>query len=361
MSNNSDSKKIGLSGDSEEFIMPQAPPTPQTLIAPRSGENKQSVSTDLIRDDEIVSPQIQFPVSRAQFDLHDPKSWSAAAKDGNALVMALLGDALCWGGFVPHGVFRDIPEGLRLLEESSHHGHPLGLFMLSRAQRNIPGYRQHPQIADQTEIKAVSAGFLNHNGEGGAVWWVAEALVYCEGKIAPIDVNRQLALIRKSLDSGYTDAWTAYALCLIGGEGLTQNVSEGLNWMKRAAEMQNGTAMTQLANCYRNGVGVKTDGATALVWLEKASEAGQDEALNSLGYCSRHGIGCKKDNNRAFEYYLKAANFQNPSGLYNVGFCYEKGIGVRADKKSASFWYAKAISFGHTKAEEGFKRVGRYR
>jgi TPR repeat protein len=345
-------------GESDDFVMPIAPPTlPKGVV---TGENNQPLSGKGARKINVGHPRA-IPIwdSHARLDLDDPYSWSAAAADGNALAMALLGDALCWGGFAPHGVFRDIPIGLSLLEESSQLGHPLGLFMLSRAQRNIPGYRQPPSIADQTEIESVSAGFLDHRGEGGAVWWVAEAIAHQEGRVSPIDVNTQLALIQKSLDAGYTDAWTAYAFCLLEGVGITKDVKEGVKWLERAAEMENGTAMTHLANFYRNGLGGKADPAAALIWYEKAAQAGQDEALNSLGYCSRKGIGCKKNDIKAFEFYQKSAAFGNPSGLYNVGFCYEKGIGVRADKKLSSFWYAKAISLGHRKAEDGLKRVGR--
>ena len=356
-----DSRKqaAAQSSESDDFIMPVAPPSPPKGVV--TGENNQPVNSKAARKSNVGHPQgVPILSSHARLNIDDPNSWSAAAAGGDALAMALLGDALCWGGFAPHGVFRDIPIGLSLLEESSQLGHPLGLFMLSRAQRNIPGYRQPPHIADQTEIKAVSAGFLNHKGEGGAVWWIAEAIAHQEGRIVLFDVNRQLALIQKSLDAGYTDAWTSYAFCLIGGDGLSQNISEGLEWLKRAAKMKNGNAMTYLANCYRNGIGVATDAVTALTWYDQAANAGQDEAFNSLGYCSRNGIGCKKDNNKAFEYYLNAAHLQNLSGIYNVGFCYEKGIGVRADKKLSYFWYAKAISLGHVKAGDGLKRVGRF-
>ena len=349
-------------GWSDDFVMPLAPPTPPKGVATRLDDNKQPLIGEAVRMIDAGHQRvIPISVSHARLDIGNPKSWSVAAAEGDALAMALLGDALCWGGFVPHGVFRDIPIGLSLLEESSQLGHPLGLYMLSRAQRNIPGYRQHPHIADQTEIKAVSAGFLNHNGEGGAVWWNAEAIAHQEGRIAPIDVNRHLALIRKSLDAGYTDAWVGYAWCLIGGEVLPKDVIEGVKLLERAAEMQNGTAMAHLATFYREGIGGKADPKTAMIWYEKAAQAEQDEAFNSLGYCSRKGIGCRKDDYRAFEFYQKAAMLGNPSGLYNVGFCYEKGIGVRADKKLASFWYAKAISLGHAKAEEGLKRVGKSR
>ncbi len=347
-------------GDSDDFVMPLAPPPPPNAEAARLDENKPPISGEGVRKVDTGHQRI-IPIlaSHAQFDIDDPKSWSAAAAEGDALAMALLGDALCWGGFFPHGVSRDIPIGLSLLEESSQLGHPLGLYMLSRAQRNIPGYREHPRIADQTENKAVSAGFLSHNGEGGAVWWCAEAIAHQEGRIAPIDVGRQLVLIKKSLDAGYTDAWVGYAWHLIGGLACPEDAIGGVKWLERAAEMQNGTAMSHLATYYRNGFGGKADPKAALFWYEKAAQAGQDEAFNSLGYCSRKGIGCKKDDHKAFGFYQQAAASGNPSGLYNLGFCYEKGIGVRADKKISSFWYAKAISLGHGKAEDGLKRVRR--
>ncbi len=348
-------------GDSDDFVMPVAPPPRPNGVATRLIENKPPMTGEAVRTVNTGHQRIiPISASRARLDIDDPKSWSTAAAEGNALAMALLGDALCWGGFFPRGVARDIPIGLSLLEESAQLGHPLGLYMLSRAQRHIPGYRQHPNISDQTEVKAVSAGFLNHNGEGGAVWWNAEAIAHQEGRIASIDIDRQLVLFKKSLDAGYTDAWVGYAWHLIGGIACPEDPIGGVKLLERAAEMQNGTAMSHLATYHRNGIGGKADPKAALFWYEKAAHAGQDEALNSLGYCSRKGIGCKKDDHKAFGFYQQAAASGNPSGLYNVGFCYEKGIGVRDDKKLSSFWYSKAISLGHIKAEDGLKRVGKF-
>ena len=349
-------------GESDDFVLPVGPPAPPREVNSRSGENKPPFTSEAVQE-VAVENQRGAPISAShgKFNIDDPVSWSAAAESGDALAMALLGDALCWGGFVPHGIFRDIPSGLSLLERSARLGHPLGLFMVSRAQRNIPGYRKHPKVADQTEAQAVSAGFLSHNGEGGSVWWVAEAMAHQEGRIAPVDENRQLALLRKSLNAGYTDAWTSYALYLIERVGTQKSINEGLEWLKRGAEMKNGNAMIFLADCYRNGVGVPTDAAIALTWYERAAVAGEDGAFNSLGFCSRKGIGCKKNESKAFAFYRQAAGLKNPSGLYNLGFCYENGIGVKVDKKSASFWYTEAISLGHTKALDGLKRVGKFK
>ncbi len=367
------SKKITATlqdGSSDDFELPMAPPAPPPSSPPnhRVADSTRHISSRSGKHVEIVKkqnvdPSVSIPPSDSdsQFDIRNPKSWNTVADKGDPLAMALLGDALCWGGFVTHGIDRDIPKGIHFLEESSHNKHPLGLFLLSSAQRILSGYRQHPNIADQTERSAVDEGFLDHNGSGGAIWWIAEAIAYREGRIVPIDIDRQLALIRRSIDSDYTDAWSAYAICLINGEGLPPNISEGVGWLKRATEMQNGTAMIHLANCYRNGIGVTKNAETALLLYNKAAQIGKDEAWNSLGFCIRGGIGCRRDDSEAFRCYHKAAETGNPSGLYNVGFCYEKGIGVKTDKKSAAFWYAKAVALGNCKAEEGFKRVAKYR
>lgn len=359
MNNKSDLKRNEL-GDSE-FVMPVAPPPTKSASVAKGKEHPPAIQP--VRNTNPVIPKaVLWPteacVSGKQLDLASPKSWSAAAEDGDALAMALLGDALCWGGFFTRGITRDVLNGIRFLERSASLGHPLGLFMLSRAQRNLPGHRTNPEIADQTEKRAVNAGFFDHNGDGGAVWWMAEAIAYREGRIISLDIDRQLDLIRKSLASDYTDAWTGYAFCLIGGEGIRQDLEEGIKWLKRAAEAQNGTAMLHLANCYRNGTGVAKSPQAALEWYEKSALVGEDSALNSIGFCIRNGIGCKRDPARAFQYYRRAAESGNPSGLYNVGFSYEKGIGVKKDVMGASEWYARAAELGHEKALLALKRTG---
>jgi len=353
---------------SDDFELPIGPPPAPLRQATDPDNGKQLLANPfgprvgvVFRNNIHVSDFTNAPVPPAHLDILNPKSWNAAAAQGNPLARAVLGDALCWGGFAPHGIARDVPQGIRFLEESSHQGHPLGLYMLSRAQRDLSGYRQHPNIANQTETRAVHAGFLKHDGAGGAVWWTAEAIACQEGRIVPFDVDRKLALIRRSLDVGYTDAWALYAICLIEGEGIPKNVSEGIGWLKRAAEAQNGVAMMQLANCYRLGIGVKRNTETAVLLYNMAAQNGQDDAWNLLGVWLRSGIGHKRDELEAYRCYQKAAGAGNPHGFYNVGFCFEKGIGVKIDMHSAAFWYAKAVELGNRKAEDGINRVGKHR
>jgi TPR repeat protein len=347
-------------GESDDFVMPVAPPinSPQTKL--RSAENKQSLNHKENSSSITISPTEKILiVPPLPFDVSNPKSWTITAIKDDALAMACLGDAFSGGGFFPYGINKDIPIGLSLLEQSAQLGHPLGLYLLSRAQRYLPDCRRHPHEANITESKAVKAGFLNHNGEGGAVWWLAEAIANLGGRILPINEKRALALIQKCLDIDYTDAWVTYAVCLLGGKGIKKNVKEAIEWLRRAVEMKNGAAMAQLAKCYVNAWGVKKDDKTALIFYDQAVKEGQDDALNSLGYCSSNGIGCKKNKEQALEYYMKAASLNNPSGMYNVGYYYENGIACLKDKKAAQFWYAKAVALGNERSVEGLKRIGK--
>jgi TPR repeat protein len=292
------------------------------------------------------------------FEPDDPHTWHRAAESGNALAMACLGDAWCWGGYIPRGIARIEAEGVRLLERSSGLGNPLGIYLLSRTQRILAGYRLHPDIADATEKRALHAGFLEEKHPDCPVWVIAQAVALREGSITPVDLSRQFALIQCCVESDYTDAWTLYGFCLLGGEGVARNNREGFEWLRRAAEKLNGTAMTYLANCYRNGTGVEKDPTTAIHWYRTAAANGQDDALNSLGYCARHGIGCKRNEEEAVRYYWSAAESRHPSGCYNMGFSCEKGLGLRRDRNEAVEWYRKAAALGNSKAVEALRRLG---
>ena len=349
-------------GESNDFKMPLAPPSPPIVVDSRSREKIQPLTEESVQkndaDRKLVIPIVD---SIEKFVIGDPKSWTITSIECDALAMACLGDALCWGGFFPHGINKDLPIGLSLLEQSAQLGHPLGLYMLSRAQSNISSCRRHPHEANETEIKAIKAGFFDHNGEGGAVWWHAEAIAYQESRHVSINEKRAIDLIKKCLDVDYTDAWVSYAFCLLHGKGIEKNSNEGIEWLRRAVEMKNGTAMNFLAKCYANGFWVSKDATKALTFYDMAAKEGQDDALNTLGYCSSKGIGCKKDKGKALEYYMKAASLNNPSGMYNVGYYYENGIVCLKDKRAAQFWYAKAVALGHQKAIEGLKRIGKVR
>lgn len=358
MNNKSDLNKDEQ--DDAEFDMPIAPP----LLNPVSlanGKGRRSTIAPTRKNDPVMSQAVLDPaesdVSLKRIDPANPLSWSAAAESGDALAMALLGDALCWGGFFTRGITQDISNGIRFLEKSASLEHPLGLYLYSRAQRTLPGYRAHPKIADQTEQRAIKAGFFDRGGDGGIVWIVAQTIAHLEGKFSSLDLARQLALVRAAFATEYTDAWTVYAYCLIIGTGVEQDLAEGVNWLRRAAVAQNGTSMIYLANCYRNGTGVKKNLQEALDLYEKSSLLGIDNALNLIGICIRNGIGCKRDPERAFQYYSRAAASGNPSGCYNVGFCYEKGIGVKKNIKEAREWYSRSADFGNEKAELSLKRI----
>jgi TPR repeat protein len=347
-------KGVASIGDSEEFTLPKSPPIPPP---PGSLSNTRSTLQPEQAEAPADSQILLFPNETMGFKPHDPHTWYRAAESGNDLAMACLGDSLCWGGYIPRGIPRDVPKGVELLERSSAHGHPLGIYLFSRTQRILAGYRQHPDIADATEKRALEAGFLKVNNFNCPVWMIAEAVALREGGISPVDLSRQFELIEQCSETDYTDAWTLYGFCLFGGEGVSPNSREGFEWLRRSAENLNGTALTYLGNCYRNGTGVKKDPTAAIHWYRAAAANGQDEALNSLGYCARHGIGCKRNAEEAVRFYRSAAETRHPSGCFNMGFSCEKGLGTRRDRNEAIEWYRKAAALGHTKAAEALRRL----
>ena len=351
-----------FSGDPEEFYLPKAPPIPPpsgSQPTARSSHQTAEALAPMIRDVQHARATIsQSSTDSFGFRPDDPHTWHRAAESGNALAMACLGDAWCWGGYIPRGIARIEAEGVRLLERSSGLGNPLGIYLLSRTQRILAGYRLHPDIADATEKRALEAGFLTEKNLNCPVWMIAEAVALREGSITAVDLSKHFALIEGCSGTDYTDAWALHGICLLEGEGVAPNSREGFEWLRRAAEKLNGTALTYLGNCYRNGAGVKKDPATAIHWYRMAAANGQDDALNSLGYCARHGIGCKRNEKEAVRYYRSAAESRHPSGCYNMGFSCEKGLGLRRDRNEAVEWYRKAAALGHSKAEEALRRLG---
>ena len=301
-----------------------------------------------------------IPSCEASRDLDpsDPMTWAEAADRGNPLAKALLGDALCWGGFAAMGIVRDVTQGVCLVKESANQGHPLGLFLLSRVQRLISGHRQHPDVADRTEREALGNGVLEEGGSCGPVWWLVKSTILREGRIARRDLKKAAGLTKMSLESGYLDAWSAYGVSLMNGEGVSRDRAEGFHWLMKAADAGYGPARLELAGCYRNGNGVKKDLEKAMSWYRKAVVSGEDEALNSLGFCLRKGIGCIPDAVEAAKLYQLAADAGNPRGQHNLGFCYEEGVGFPVDKGKAVHWYSKAAALGNAKAKECLKRLG---
>jgi len=99
------------------------------------------------------------------------------------------------------------------------------------------------------------------------------------------DAARGFALVRETVEEGYSPALHDVAQCYLKGEGVEKDAARGVTLLHQAAEqvdqMQT-NAQLSLAKCFMTGEGVEADAVQAAMWCERAAEGGEAEAIEML-------------------------------------------------------------------------------
>ena len=219
------------------------------------------------------------------------------------------------------------------------------------------------------------------------------AMNYLEGKGVVADINKGVALLKKSANGGYAPAINNLAVCYQNGYGVEKNLARAVQFFKEAAQKDYATAQNNLAVCYLQRLaGTLEEG---VYWLEKAAENGETDAWENLARCYIDGIGVDKNPRRAIPW-LKNAITTNSvwaktnlgriyiDGIYteqnlpkgiallseateandaeamlHLGACYYTGAGLAKDVDAAVSLFRKSAKLGNKQAREVLRKIGK--
>lgn len=182
--------------------------------------------------------------------------------------------------------------------------------------------------------------------------WFEHGWLWMQGKLGKqSDANMQkgLAMVRRSEQAGYRDALYLMARLFNSGVVVEQNYDSAVYMLSRLVEREDGAALYSMACYYEEGKGVSTDSLKAMDYFRRAGAAGVSNGYTLLGDYYRYGAGgVKADSLQAFQTYMLAAGVDddNAHGLYRVAECYLKGIGTRIDTAKAIYYLRDAVDAG---------------
>ena len=184
--------------------------------------------------------------------------------------------------------------------------------------------------------------------------WYEHGLLWLQGalgKQSDADMQRGLALVRRSEQADYRDAIYLMARMFDVGAVVRQNYDSAVCMLRRLPT--DGPALFMLARYHEEGYGVDADSLQAMELFRRSGEAGCSDGYSFLGDYYRRGLAAvKPDSVRAFQIYMLAAGCAegNANGLNDVAECYLQGIGTRIDTAKAIYYLREAVEAGSYKA-----------
>jgi len=157
----------------------------------------------------------------------------------------------------------------------------------------------------------------------------------------------EIMLLKKSAESGDTDAQFLMGYFYLDGNGVMRDVKKGIEMWRRAAEKGHVVAQSNLGTLYFHGIGVMKDYSESLKWVREAAENGFPHAQHNLGEMYKFGDGVPQDYSEAFKWYYKAALNGFAESQYQVGLFFGSGKGVERNENLAVHWFGRAGAQGH--------------
>jgi TPR repeat protein len=332
---------------------------------PGCSEAKSSSRTSAIGEDPLVRDEEslwgdpwngcnQYICARCAQGLSSKEtSWRDAAKSGNPVAMALVGDCLnsrsdtngafdWWkkaadAGYpraktrlALHYLFdiKDKSEGMKWLREAIVQEDPAALATWIHF-----GYDDPKSVVDVVAQ-------LAEQGAGGPQMLLAECFLKGKGREAnKAEAERWIESAAMSLGP---IAFVRYGdeLCHRDNYNSTsqwESNYEAAIWYRRAAEAGHSGGMAELATCYFHGWGVDEDKAEAEKWFLKAAHTGGASCLTA--FAAQWSI--VKDKVKAVHWYRRAAEAGDPQAMRALAEAYARGEGVAQDLALAEHWYIK--------------------
>ena len=160
---------------------------------------------------------------------------------------------------------------------------------------------------------------------------------------------------KKSMDSGYPDAFSAAGFFYANGRGsVDQDDAKAFEFFQKGADLGSQAAQVNLARFYFEGRGVGADREKGLALMESAAFAGSEDAhaaLAEIYFLGLYDPESKPDFEKALPHVEASAKTGNPSATNMLGVMYREGHAVMGDPKKAEALFREAARKGNFKAQ----------
>jgi len=160
----------------------------------------------------------------------------------------------------------------------------------------------------------------------------------------------RLGAVRGDYDAARILAWM---LGIVGGR---EHLREAAYWYRRAAH-RNARAARGLGLAYGRGRGVERNDEAAAAWLARAAEDGDAEAAAYLADGFLRGCGIPRDTMLAVDLAERAAGNGIGLGARLLGEIHTDGLGVPRDEYAAAAWYRKGAELGDAFSMSCFAKI----
>ncbi len=133
----------------------------------------------------------------------------------------------------------------------------------------------------------------------------------------------------------------------VEGDGVLRDVERGIALLTASADSGNAYAQYALAALYLKGKEVPRDIEKALDYLQRAGAQGNPYAHYRLGKLYLSDEDVPKDTSKAVEHFTKSANAGHSYAQYTLGKLYLMGKDVEQDKEQAYDWFQKSAEQGN--------------
>ena len=190
---------------------------------------------------------------------HDPSS------------MFTLGARLLSGA----GVGTDEKQGLSLLQASAQAGFPD-----AQAEYAFIQVRDSFGVAKDLPAGVRLLQEADRNGSATGTYYLG--LLTMDGRGVPQDTSAAVALFKRAAEKGQSDAQARYGLALIKGDGVSKDIANGVQMIKASTEGASMLGQEFMARLYYDGIGVPRDRRLAAEWFGKAARQGDSAAIEAL-------------------------------------------------------------------------------
>lgn len=185
-----------------------------------------------------------------------------------------------------------------------------------------------------------------NKGHGTAMVWLGKMMEAGHG--GPKDINKALAMYRKSNALGNLDGKMALGKAYYFGRGVKQSYERSLGYIKPAASMKHAEANFYLGYMYSSGLGVKANRSSSLKHYERAIKAGHTHAKGGYAVAYYDDMQKAKEGKSYHRWLVDSANSGQKAAKYVLARKHLIGFDVPRSLTKALSMLEENIADNHT-------------
>ena len=221
------------------------------------------------------------------------------------------------------------------------------------------------KIEQLLKVVSLAEKEIEDNSSSSALTWYGQNLV--DGTYQfPVDVDRGIELLQRSMGMGGYDALTSLAniysgSCPNASDEKYDDMSKALHYYKKSSELNDEYASYRAALCYYEGSGTKKDISKAIEYAQISKRQGMFYGNLLWGVWLIEGVLIEGDEDEAYNLFYQAYeetqkdSSTTPEWLvatlkYRLGLCVFFGLGIEQDRESGGALIYEAAELGDREA-----------